>query len=214
MAGTDVNATPLGRFYRWYIARPRVGQLVGRLVWGSDFASLYASLASLASAGQVPAGATVLDVACGAGLALSWLDPARLARYVGVDSSPAMLAAAERAARRRGFAGVELHLGDACSVPMADSSADAALVYNALHCVEDPTGVVAEAARCLKPGALLMGTMLVRGQSRRVDRLLAKDSMMGPGGTAGDLAGWLGGAGLGDVEVCAAGAMAAFRPIR
>lgn len=207
----DAYAGAAGRFYRCYIARPKLGRVVGRAVWGSDFAPLYRSLEHLR---DLPHAATVLDAACGAGLALRWLDPARTARYVGVDHSPTMLGQARRTADRRGFPAVELHLADVGSLPVPDACADVGLLYNSLHCFADPEGALADVVRCLKPGAALFGSMLVRGVVTRADRLMAAGSgsggMMGLGGTEADLHAWLGRSFV-DVEVAGAGALAVFR---
>ena len=202
----------LGGFYSWYIHRPGAGRWVGRIVWGSDFGAMYGSLRRLAT---VPADSVVLDVPCGAGLALHFLDPSRSGRYVGVDSSPAMLARAGHVARRRGFADAELHLADITAIPMADSSADVCLLYNGLHCVDDPRAALAEVARCLRPAGRLVGSMLVRGGSRRADRAMARDAarpcgMIRDGGTVADLRGWLESAGLTGITVSASGALALF----
>ena len=215
MAPVDGYDSPTGRFYRSYIARPRLGRVVGRLLWASDFGLLYRSLETLR---EIDA-EVVLDLACGAGLALAWLDPAKVGRYVGVDSSPSMLARAEQDAPRRGFDDVELHLADVAAVPLADGAADLCLLYNSLHCFARPDAALTEAARCLKPSGNLAGSMLLRGERSRVDRLMERgaqrqDGMMGPGGTAADLRRWLQQAGFDAVKVETAGAFATFRACR
>ena len=207
----DDYAGSRGRFYRWYIRRPGVGRLVGAALWGSDFRPLYRHLASLA---DLAPGTTVVDAACGAGLALEWLDPARGQRYLGIDRSPAMIQAARLVADSRGFADVTFHEGDVADLPLADGAADVALCFNALHCVADPQAVVRELARCVAPAGLVLGTSLVRGGSSRADRLLRLDPTMGPGGTLADLESWLGNVGLRNIEVEASGAMATFRAHR
>lgn len=70
MPGPDVYARGPGRFYNYYIERPRIGRVVGRVLWGSDFGPLYAGLERL---GRLPRGITVLDAACGSGLIFPWL---------------------------------------------------------------------------------------------------------------------------------------------
>lgn len=195
-----------GRFYRWYIRRPRLGRVVGATLWGSDFRPLYRHLSGLAA---LPGGTTVLDAACGAGLTLEWLDPANGHRYVGVDLSPSMLDQARRRAAHRGLP-AELYLADVGAIPLADGAAEVGLFYNALHCVPDPQAAVAEVVRCLTPGGRLLGASLVRGGSPRADRLLGLDPTMGPGGTLADLGRWLADVGMGDIELNASGAMAVF----
>lgn len=212
MGGDDPYAGAVGRFYRFYIERPRLGRAVGSAVWGSDFTPMYERLARLA---DLPEGTTVLDAGCGAGLALRWLDPGRVRRYLGADTSPSMLAGARALADQRGFRDAELVVADAADLPYEDAAADVVLLLNLLHCVADPPAVVAEAARCLVPGGQLVGSLLVRGGSPRADRLLARDAakpsgITGPGGTLDDLCGWLEAAGFAGVETVTAGAMVVF----
>ncbi len=205
--GHDEYAGFKGRFYRGYIRRPRLARVVEATLWGSDFRPLYTSLRRLAT---LPPGTYVIDVACGAGLALEWMDPGHGHRYLGIDRSETMLTQAQVVAKARGFHDARFHLGDVASLPVADGAADIGLCFNALHCVADPQAVVAETARCLGPGGVLVGTSLVRGGSSRADRLLGLDPTMGPGGTSEDLSRWLEGASLADIEVEAAGALAVF----
>lgn len=211
MGGRDDYAGPRGRFYRWYIRRPRTARLVGATLWGSDFRPLYRHLASLA---ELAPGTTVVDAACGAGLALEWLDPARGHHYVGVDRSPAMLEAARLVADGRGFPDVTLHQGDVLDLPVADGEGGAGLSFNALHCFPDPAAALAELARCVAPGGVVVGSSLAHGAVARADRLLAADDTMGPGGTVEDIRRWLGEAGLGPIELRASGALVTFRARR
>jgi SAM-dependent methyltransferase len=212
MTHVDNYAGFVGRFYRFYIERPWLGRIVGRVIWDSDFAPMYRSLAQLR---DLPEGAVVLDAPCGAGLVLRWLPPARTARYVGVDNSPTMIERAGRAALRRGFGACELHLADITSIPLPDETADLCLVYNGLQAFPDPGGAVVELCRCLKRGGRLVGSTLVRHARGRADRILERESakpggMMGPGGTIADLERWIVEAGLGHVEMTTEGALAVF----
>lgn len=209
MATTDAYASAAGRFYSFYIARPWLGRVVGRTLWGSDFRGLYRQLDELSTLGS---GTVLLDLACGAGLALRWLDPSGGVRYVGVDRSPAMLARARRTARRRGHGDVELRVADAAATGLPDAVADTTLLCNALHCVDDPSAVIAEAVRCSQPGAPVLGSMLVRGAVPRADKVMDADGagLTGVGGTIADLRRWLDEQ-LVDVDTRVDGALALFR---
>lgn len=210
MREQDPYDSPVGRFYASYIARPRVAQVVGRVLWRSDFRPMYRSLRRLS---QIPPESNVLDVACGAGLALHWLDPS--VHYVGIDASDSMIERARRTSRRRGFVDADMRSGNAESMPLPDGAVDVALLYNALHCVGEPTQVLHEAVRCLAPRGTLVGTMLLRGESPRVDRLMDRDrdsKMMGRGGTRDQLAAWLA-AELINVRVDVHGALAVFEGV-
>ncbi len=212
MTEGDSYAGLVGRFYSFYIERPRWGRFVGRVVWDSDFGPMYRSLDQLA---DLPHGTVVLDAPCGAGLALRWLEPDRTTRYVGVDNSPAMIERARRTAARRRFRSFELHLADIASIPLPDETADVCLVYNGLQALPDPAAALVELARCLKKGGRMAGSTLVRHARGRADRILERESarpggMMGPGGTTADLERWLQDSGLGQVEVVTGGALAVF----
>jgi SAM-dependent methyltransferase len=216
MATTDPYARALGQFYAFYIERPRLARAVGALAWGTTFQSLYRSLDSL---GDVATGATILDACCGGGLALRWLDPSAIARYVGIDISPTMLERAHRVARERGFATVEILRASVEDIPLADAEADVALLYNALHVVAHPQAAATEVARCLAADGQLLGTMVVRGRGGRADRAMDREAgkangLMGPGGTADDLNEWLRTAGLSDIELSFDGTLASFRARR
>ncbi|MGI9120818.1 MAG: class I SAM-dependent methyltransferase [Acidimicrobiales bacterium] len=184
-----------------------MASVVGGLLWGSDFRPLHRHLGQLS---VLPVGTTVLDAACGAGLALEWIDPGRHHHYVGVDNSPAMLNRARSAAAQRGFNDVVLHVADIESIPLPDGAADVGLFYNALHCLPHPTAALEEVLRCVAPGGILRGSMLVRGATARADKLLSLDKSMGPGGTAVDLERWLHDVGLSEIDVTVAGALAVF----
>lgn len=91
---------------------------------------------------------TALDVGCGPGTDLPALAE-RAGRVVGVDVEPAMV---EEARRRTAGRTVEVLLGDAHALPVADDSVDRARVDRVLHQVEDPSGALAELRRVLRPG--------------------------------------------------------------
>ena len=88
----------------------------------------------------------VLDVGGGSGQGVRGLD---VATPVVVDAAPGML----RRARRHGVGAVR---GDAARLPVRETSVDAVLVLDALHHMADPRGVLAEAARVLRPGGVLV----------------------------------------------------------
>jgi ubiquinone/menaquinone biosynthesis C-methylase UbiE len=93
----------------------------------------------------------LLDVAAGTGHAARSLAP-RVRAAVAVDLTPAMLAAGRLAAGESGVRNVVFQLGDAAALPFLDGSFDVVVSRFALHHVEDPRAVIAEMARCLRPG--------------------------------------------------------------
>jgi len=105
----------------------------------------------------VPAGTRVLvDVACGTGIVSELLTaPDRM--VLGVDPSAGML---ELARPRLGGDGRAMR-GDATRLPLADGSVDAVTFMWLLHLLDEAvvTAAIAEAARVLRPGGVLVTTV-------------------------------------------------------
>jgi ubiquinone/menaquinone biosynthesis C-methylase UbiE len=93
-----------------------------------------------------------VDLASGPGtLALRF---ARRVRWIcALDFTPAILARARRTAAEEGLLGkFGFALGDAQSLPFADGSLDIAVTSYSLHHISEPSRVISEMARVLKPG--------------------------------------------------------------
>lgn len=106
----------------------------------------------------VPAGAAVLDHACGAGtdLLLAVRRGGATARAIGVDLTPGMREAARRAVREAGLARqVEIVAGRFDALPLEDASVDLVLSNGVLNLATDKRRVLAEAWRVLRPGGRL-----------------------------------------------------------
>lgn len=100
------------------------------------------------------AGRDVLDVGCGDGTYA--LGAARAgARVTGVDRSAAAVEAARRRAADVGLP-LELHVADALTLPFPAERFDAVLAVTVLCFVPDPPRAVAEMARVLRPGGVLV----------------------------------------------------------
>jgi ubiquinone/menaquinone biosynthesis C-methylase UbiE len=92
-----------------------------------------------------------VDLACGPGtLALRF---ARHVRWIcGLDLTPAILERARRSAAAERLANLDFALGDAQSLPFADSSLDIAVTSYALHHFSDAARTIGEMARVVKRG--------------------------------------------------------------
>jgi ubiquinone/menaquinone biosynthesis C-methylase UbiE len=209
-------AGPFGAFYDFYIERPWLTQTIGRAVWGIDSSVLYASMEPIARA---PAGATIVDVPCGGGVALRALSPEQEVRYLAIDLSPKMLERAGHRARARSLRQVELLEADMTELPIADGEIDLFVSYSGLHMVPDAREAVAEMARCLKPGGQLIGTTFFSDASRRARAIFKAGSYQGhplpP--RRGDLRAWLEEAGFERLSVGPQVGFAAFsahKPLR
>lgn len=100
----------------------------------------------------------VADLGCGTGEATELIAPF-VARVVGIDREPSMLAAARSRmqAAPGGGAAVEFREGDLMAIPAAKGEFDAALLMLVLHHLPDARGALREIRRIIKPG----GTLLV-----------------------------------------------------
>lgn len=93
------------------------------------------------------------DLGCGAGHISEALAPC-VGRVIAVDESGPMLAAAQ--ARLKSHENVELRTGTIEALPVDDASLDAAVLFLVAHFITDPTKVMREIRRVLKPGGRLL----------------------------------------------------------
>jgi len=107
----------------------------------------------------------VLDVASGDGVLAELLAP-HAGRYVCVDTSPRVVAAASE--RLRKFPNVEVIEGDMHALPLEDASFDLAVLMHALTYAEKPAQAVIDAARVLRPGGRLLLSSLAQHEHRNV----------------------------------------------
>jgi arsenite methyltransferase len=103
---------------------------------------------------RIAAGATVVDVGCGAGtdliLAASAVGPG--GRAIGIDMTNAMLRKAQAAAAEAGLSNVELRAGDALDLPAESGSADVVISNGVLNLAPDKRRAFSEVLRILRPG--------------------------------------------------------------
>jgi SAM-dependent methyltransferase len=114
----------------------------------------------LAAAGLRP-GAAVLDVGCGAGVAVARLADYHGLQVTGLDASREGI---EQAAEAR--PDLDFVAGRAEALPFPDASFDAVLCECVLSTLDDPGRALAEMARVLRPdGAALLSDVYVRSGS-------------------------------------------------
>jgi SAM-dependent methyltransferase len=162
--------------------------------------------AAFADAVGVEAGQRVLDVGCGPG-ALT----AELARRLGPENVVAIDPSEPFAeACRRRNPGVDVHLGRAEQLPLADGELDAALAQLVLHFVSDAAAVASEMRRGVRPGGVGAscvwdfggGMRMLRlfwDASRAIDPSAPDEARTRPFGNDGDIAALFAAAGLTDV---------------
>jgi ubiquinone/menaquinone biosynthesis C-methylase UbiE len=97
----------------------------------------------------------LVDLGTGTGRMLELFGP-RAGRALGFDLNHDMLAYARMKLERAGLVHAQARHGDLYNLPLPDRSADAVILHQVLHFLDDPVGAIAEAARLLKPGGRLL----------------------------------------------------------
>src|SRR3972149_1962420 len=97
----------------------------------------------------------LVDLGTGTGRILELFGP-RASRSLGFDLNHAMLAYARMKLERAGLGHAQVRHGDLYNVPLPDGAADAVVLHQVLHFLDDPAAGVAEAARLLAPGRKLL----------------------------------------------------------
>jgi ArsR family transcriptional regulator len=124
-----------------------------------ELRSLYVSEADVEAAILAAAGPgpfqRLVDLGAGTGRMLTLLGP-RAKTAIGLDLSQQMLNVARRHTRAAGLDQCELRHGDIFATRLPDASADLVVVHQVLHYLSDPAAAVAEAARLVAPGGVLL----------------------------------------------------------
>lgn len=107
-----------------------------------------------AALGERPIG-TLLDVGTGTGRMLE-LFAERIEHGIGVDLSRAMLAVARANLEAAGRRHCQVRHGDMYDLDLASESVDAVVVHQVLHYADRPAAALAEAARVLRPGGVMV----------------------------------------------------------
>lgn len=97
----------------------------------------------------------LVDLGTGTGHVLEVFAP-RAKSAIGIDMNRQMLAYARARMDRLGLSHVQLRQGDLFNVPLAEASADAVVLHQVLHFLDDPSPAIDEAARLLRPGGRLL----------------------------------------------------------
>src|SRR5579884_462505 len=97
----------------------------------------------------------LLDIGTGTGRMLEILGP-RVGHALGIDQSREMLAVARVNLERAGLVNGSVRLGDMYQLALPDASFDAVVVHQVLHYADRPAAAIAEAARVLRPGGILV----------------------------------------------------------
>lgn len=142
-------------------------------------------------AGRVPFG-THLDLGTGTGRVLRLFAP-QTAQGVGVDSSHEMLAIARASIQDARLRHLQMRHGDIFALPFSNAYADFVTIHQVLHYLDEPGRALAEAARVMKPGALLL---IVDFAPHELEQLREDQAHRRLGIADEQLIGWLRRAGL------------------
>lgn len=136
--------------------------------------------AAVLDAARVGRGTSVLDVGCGAGLALV-LAAERGAAVSGLDVSPGLLGVA-----RDRLPGADLRDGDMESLPFPDAAFDAVVGVNAFQFAGDPRLALREAARVTRSGGRVVASLFAAPERSQGTAAHEAMSSLIPPSQAGD----------------------------
>jgi ubiquinone/menaquinone biosynthesis C-methylase UbiE len=138
-----------------------------------------------------PLGA-LLDIGTGTGRMLE-LFASQADSAIGIDRSSEMLRLARVKLEAAGVEGASLRQGDMYALPLSERSADSIILHQVLHYAQQPGAAIAEAARVLRPGGLLL--VIDFAQHDR-EELREKDAHLRLGFADDAIRGWFSAAGL------------------
>lgn len=138
----------------------------------------------------------LVDLGTGTGRILE-LFAGRARRGLGIDVNRDMLAYARAKLEAAGLDHCQVRQSDLFSLPLADGEADAVVLHQVLHFLDDPAAALKEAARILKPGGRLL---IVDFAPHELEHLRETFAHQRLGFEPGQMRQWLKAAGLGLAE--------------
>lgn len=155
----DSHPFPVGRAFALSLGYPK-GLLDSLPPFSVDAFSGVSNISVLA---EIPEGATVLDLGCGAGLdsLIAAQKTGVNGRVIGIDFSESMLARARRAAQEAGLPNAAFRLADAEAMPLADATAEIALVNGIFNLNPARDAIFRELARVVKKGGTVYAAELI-----------------------------------------------------
>ncbi len=155
----DKHPFPVGRSFAESLGYPQ--DLLATLPAVSVDA--FSGVSNVAVFAQIPVGAVVLDLGCGAGLD-SLIAAQRVGpqgRVIGVDFSDAMLARARQAAVELGVRNVDFYQADAEQLPIEDGLIDVALANGIFNLNPERGALFGELARAVRQRGALYAAELI-----------------------------------------------------
>jgi SAM-dependent methyltransferase len=123
----------------------------------------FAGVSNVAIFADIPAGAMVLDLGCGAGLdsLIAGKRVGPTGRIIGLDFSEPMLTRARQAVAEADLNNIEFHQTDAENLFLEEASIDAALVNGLFNLNPARNLIFRELARVVRPGGAVYGAELI-----------------------------------------------------
>jgi len=114
----------------------------------------------------------ILDIACGTGSIVTYLDPSNC--YTGLDISYKLLKNASKRIKSRKFKEKSLIQGKAENLPYKNNSFDFICCNTALHMIPDYKKAIQEIPRVLDTGGSFLGCCPVTGIDNKFDKIWKK----------------------------------------
>ena len=108
----------------------------------------------MAEVSSLDEGSEIADIGTGTGFVAAGLAP-RVKRVIAIDNASAMLRVARENLDSLGVTNAELLVGDLARLPLADNSVDDAFANMVLHHAVEPTAMLEEMARIVRPGGTI-----------------------------------------------------------
>jgi arsenite methyltransferase len=156
---TEPHPFPVGRTFAESLGYPK--ELLETLPACSVDA--FAGVSSISIYAEIPAGSTILDLGCGAGL--DTLIAARKAgptgRVIGIDFSDSMLDRARRAAQEAGLENIEFRESPADHLPLTEGEIDIAIVNGIFNLNPRREAIFSELFRVMRRGGRVYAAELI-----------------------------------------------------
>ncbi|HEV2402137.1 MAG TPA: methyltransferase domain-containing protein [Candidatus Sulfotelmatobacter sp.] len=155
----EKHAFPVGRAFAQSLGYP--AELLDRLP--AVAADAFAGVSNVSIFAEIPSGARVLDLGCGAGLdaLIAARRVGRSRKVIAVDFSTAMLDRARQAVAEAGVSNLELREADAEQLPVADEEIDVAMANGIFNLNPSRDAIFRELARIVRRDGTVFAAELI-----------------------------------------------------